>query len=615
MNQTDTAVGTKDTSITGVNTSEDKTPSTPEEIIKTLFKEKESYQQANTNQRTEMSDIHDAYMGRIADTDPKDKSKSKESTNKLKTEISYVVPSIFSGQPEIEVEGVGEEDKVIAQILEKIINFRFDTIPQFYEVIESWVKQAVVYGTSIIKVGWKFETTPNPDGTESPMTDEPAVEVPNILDCFYNPLIQNVEDQNSLIFRSMLPVEAVKDNPFYDFTDDQGQLNREKIDGKGNASSNIYDSSRQVRSDMIQLDKAGEGMIEVYERITKDRIQTVADGKERILLRDKPWDNGINAVKFIYEPQDIPNRFEGNGVGQNTMGLGKLYNKMMNRTLDNVALTNNAYFLFAKGTKIDKKQLNVKPGGGAEIDTGGKNLRDVIEAMQFPDIKQGAMEVLNKIEDEHKRASGASDLLQGAASNKTLGQDQLAVSYASQRLELINRRFKQSLSDLAEMMIDMEIKRIQSPDAAILRIFPDQIDTGQVDQMGQPVIQPGLRQQVYQLLISDDAKNAKYNIKVKGDTTIAKNKDVQIKQLTDAYNLFGPILPANNQMEWARKILELRGVDEIDKLVPDPQQYAQMQNQMMMQGNQNPIGGQPVNGQMMGGQPTQQGISQQTYGQ
>ena len=28
---------------------------------------------------------------------------------------------------------------------------------------------------------------------------------------------------------------------------------------------------------------------------------------------------------------------------------------------------------------------------------------------------------MNKIDDEHKRASGANDLLQGAASNKTLG--------------------------------------------------------------------------------------------------------------------------------------------------------------------------------------------------
>jgi hypothetical protein len=228
----------------------------------------------------------------------------------------------------------------------------------------------------------------------------------------------------------------------------------------------------------------------------------------------------------------------------------------------------------------------VRTGGGIEVD-GDKPLSEYIQAIQFPDIKQGAINILNKIDDEHKRASGANDLLQGAASNKTLGQDQIASTYSSNRFELIARRFKFALADVAKMIVDMELKNIQSPDASILRIFPEE-----------------LRMQIYQVLISPEAKEAKYNIKVKGDTTVAKNKDIQIKQLTDAYNLFGAILPPENQMEWARKILELRGVDDIDKLVPDPQIFAQQQAQQqamsqagMVDPNQIPQGA--INPQMM----------------
>jgi hypothetical protein len=538
-----------------------------QKIIETLFKERDQYRQASSQQRSDINDIYDSYCGRLKDV--KDQSKSQESTNKLRTETAYIVPSIFSGQPEIEVEGIGEEDKIIAKVIEKIVNYRMDTMPHVYEKIEAWVKQAIVFGTSLIKVLWKFETETQDDGQgniyQTPVKDEPDLEVPNILDCFYNPIISSVENQNSIIFRSVLSVDEVKENHVYDFKDNQGNLNREKLTGKGNVSSNQYDSSNQAKGDSISLEKTAEGTVEIFERITNDRIQTVAEDKERLVLRDveNPY-SSICTVKFVHEPNAIPNRFDGYGVGQNTLGIGKLYQKMMNRTLDSVALTNNPFFLFKKGARIDKKQLVVRTGGGIEVD-GDKPLSEYIQAIQFPDVKQGAVNIIDKIDDEHKRASGANDLLQGSASNKTLGQDQIASTYSSNRFELITRRFKQALADVAQIIVDMELKNLQSPDASILRIFPAEY-----------------RNDIYQLLISAEAKNAKYNIKIKGETNVAKNKDIQIKQLTDAYNLFGGILPPENQMEWARKILELRGVDELDKLIPDPQRYAQQQEQMQM---------------------------------
>jgi hypothetical protein len=545
------------------------TQKTPQEIIDTLFSERDQYQQATGDQRATINDIYQAYVGQIVDTTPEDKSKSRENTNKLRTETSYIVPSIFSGQPEMEVEGVGEEDEAISKVIEKIINFRLETIPQCYEKIEQWVKQSCVFGTSLLKVVWKFETQDNGDGTATPIKDEPDLEVPNILDCFYNPIIPNIENQESIIFRSVLTVGEVKANPVYDFSDDQG-LTRERVESKGDSNPSQYDSSKQTASDLIDLSKASKGTVEVFERITNDRIQTVCDGKERLVLRDVENPYGINAVKLIHEPNCIPNRFDGFGVGQNTLGLGKLYNKMLNRTLDSVALTNNPFFLFKKGAKIDKRQLVVRPGGGIEVD-GDKPLSEYIQPIQFPDVKQGAIAIMDKIDDEHKRASGANDLLQGSASNKTLGQDEIASTYSSNRFELINRRFKHALADVAEMIIKMELKNLQSPDSPILRIFPLK-----------------LRQQVYELLINE-AQDVKYNIKVRGNTNVAKNKDMQIKQLIDTYGMFGQILPPENQMAWAKKILELRGVDEIDSLVPDPQQYAEQQAQQQMMMQQQPM--------------------------
>ncbi len=562
-----------------------KTGSPEQQIIDTFQTEKKRYEQATQTERGDILDIYNAYQGKMEDviTTPYD---SKETIPKLRTEISYVKPFIFSGQPEIEVEGVGDEDKPVSKILEKMINYRISqSIPNAYEKIEDWVHQAVTFGTSLIKVVWRFETKIEGDA-EVPVKDEPDLEVPNILDTFKNPMIPEVAGQTSIICRSVIPVNEVKNNPVYDFIGQDGKRNADKLEGKSNIKTNPYDSTSQFSSQALSNQ---EGVVEVYERLTKDRIQTIAEDKETLVLRDTENPFGyINLVKFVFEKNTIPNTFDGLGVGHNTLGLGKSYYKMFNQTLTNVKMTNNPMFLFAKGTRIDKKQLVSKPGGGIEVDTGGKPLREVIEPIIFPDIKQGAVELLNKIDDEHKRASGANDLLQGSASNDTLGQDQIAQTNISNRFELVVRRFKEALAEVARMIIDMELKNLQSPDASILRIFPQEI-----------------RMEIYQLLITE-APNVKFNVKIKGDTVIARNKQLESKRLVDLFDLAQNFLTDREKRAFLRRIAERQGETNIDEIIQEFNPLAQMQEQMavMPQGTYN----QP------GKVQTPQGLNQQAYG-
>lgn len=531
-------------------------------IIETLFNERDVYQKATEQQRSDINDIYQAYVGEISDA--KDKSKSQEKITKLRAETNYIVPSVFSGNPELEVEGIGEEDADLARVAQDIVNHRINTIPQAYEKIESWVKQSVVFGTSLLNVVWRFEKKETEPGQFTVSQDEPDFQVPNILDCFYNPIIPDVENQNSIITRSVLSISEAKSNPAYNFTDKLGVLNREKIESKGNANADTYNSSRQVQNDRIDLQKASTDTIEVYERITADRIQTVADGKERLLLRDiaNPYGK-ICIVKLTHEPSAIPNRFDGYGVGHNTLGLGKLIQKLSNRLIDNVNLANTPSFMIRKSANIDKKQLVVKPGSGIEVDADGP-LRDAIAQVEVADITSGGLNLLGRFDDEHKRATGANDLIQGAASNKTLGQDQIASTYSSNRFELINRRFKQALADVGRHIIEMEIKNIQSIDAPILKIFQmeAEVDAGRIKYS---------RGTVYQMLIAArESGELHFNIRVKGETNVSQNKDRMMEQFREWYQVFGSILPPENQLKAAKKWLELRGIDGADDLVPEP---------------------------------------------
>lgn len=532
-------------------------------IIDKILGAKKECEQATSEIRKEIAEIFSAYSAKMDEvSDVANAYRSKESVPKLRTEVSYIKPFIFSGDPEIEVKGVGAEDEALSKILEKIVNWRVKNIKNYYSKIEDWVHQGVTFGTSIMKVVWRFQTQKNPDGTETPVLDEPNLEVPNILDVYRNPIIPEIEEQPYMIFRSVHTPEDIRTNPAYDYTGELG-LNRERVIG-GAIRTEDGDSTRLNKTDIPSAEEATKDMVEVLEYVTKEKIQTIAIGKEQVVLRDTVNPYGfIAAVKFVFETNTIPNRFDGLGVGHNTIGLGKMYYQLWNQTLDNVKLTNNPMFLFAKGHGIDKKQLVAKPGGGVSVDTGNQPINNVIQPVLFPDIKSGVIEILSRLDDEHKRASGANDLLQGSASNKTLGQDELAQQNTSNRFELVQRRFKHALSKIAEMILKMELQNLQSIDSPILRIFPEEF-----------------RMTVFQLL-KQDAMNIKYNIDVKGETIIARNKARESQRLVELFSLAQNFLTDTEKRSFLRRIAERQGEQDIDSIIAAENPLAIQQEQMM----------------------------------
>lgn len=554
------------------------------QVVEKVTKLLSSYEQATEDVRKEFTDIYNVYMGKM-DSVQDTPYETKESLPKLRTEIAYVKPFVFSGEPEIEIEGVGEEDKDMAKIFEQMVNYRIQqSIPNAYEKIESWVHQSVTFGTSLMKVIWRFNTEEVTEGEqtyEQVTMDEPDLDVPNILDVYYNPLIADVKDQPCLIFRSVLPLEEVKENPMYDFVGEDGKLNREKLEAQSN-EQNTKNSSALSGIDLASgQKKATEGMVEIYELVDDDEILTIANGKA---LRQTPNKYGfINAVKLNHEPNTIPNRFNGMGVGQNTIGLGRLHYKMWNQTVTNVKLGNNPMFLFKEGTNVDPKQLVAKPAGGIKV-KGEGSLGDLIQPLLFPDVKEGAIQILSKLDDEHKRASGANDLVQGGTSNDTLGQDEIAQANTSNRFELIQRRFKHALADVAEMILKMELENLQSVEAPILRIFPQE-----------------MREAIYQVIVQE-GKNIKYNIKIKGETNVAKNKNLEAKRQVDMFNLMQNFLTDKEKRAFGRRILELQGIPNIDELIAEENPIMEQQQAMAM--------GQAPQPQMVGAE-TQAGLAQQ----
>ena len=562
-----------------------------EQIINTLFSERDSYEAATRSKRTEMQTIFDAYQGKM--TDKGYPWKSAYFIPKIRTEANYILPFIYSGEPEFELTGVGVEDRILSKdVLEKIANYRLAEIGGF-EKIHAWIFQAVVFGTSVAEVCWKFQPEYG--------IDRPEIEIPSILDVFLNPFIPSIEGQKSVIVKINMSLSEIKATQKFKNTD--------KVLAKG-ISSNIYYSSA-MQSDIDSPEKLLQDMqtVEVYKRVSKERVQYVADGSERILLSDEENKFGfINFIKFVFEEEPIPNRFYGKGVGQNTLHLQGMYYDLFNNMVDNVKILTNKMWIKRRGVNIDPNRFISKPGGVIDV----PDINNDVKEIEQTDIKQSVFEVLTLVSDEHKRASGASDLVQGAGSNnRTLGQDQLMQANVSNRFELVKRKFKSSLSRMGYMIIKLDIKYLQDPNANILRIFPEES-----------------RMEVFDL-ITQKGPDLRFDVRIKGDTVTAINKDVATKQIIDLFNLSSEILTDTEKRSWIRAVLKTRnlptiaGVD-LDSLVaeeaPAPQ-IDPMTGQPLPPGtpgipaDQNPN---VANGQMLpptNSQVTPKGINQAVYGQ
>jgi len=555
------------------------------EAVALVMKEKGLYESATQTWRTEVGVIWDAYNGKM--TDRAYPWKSKKFIPKMRTELSYIIPFIFSGNPELEIGGVGDEDKFISEQLEKIANYRMDNDLQAFDQVSKWVGQGTLLGTSLIKACWKFDTKPNPDGTRTPVADMPKWEVPNIMDIFVDPTVAAIEDQVSVIERITMPLEKAKKVSYY--------KNTEQLTAGGNTTSNPYDSSKLNDTDVdnqMQL-KSGMDTVEIFERWSDDRIITVANGKEPVLLRDEPNPYGfIPYEKFIFEEDPLPNRFYGRGIGQNTKDLQAMYYDMFNEIIDNLHLVINKMFSIKRGAKINPNQLVAKPGGFIERDD-----KDDVEEIQITDIKQSAFEVLGRVDDEHKRASGANDLLQGSSSNSTLGQDQMAQSNSSNRFELVRRRLKDAMSGLGKKTMLMEVENLQDMNSPILRIFPQES-----------------RESIFGLL-KQLAPEMMWNVRIKGDTIMHQNKDIVSKQMIDLLNIIADKITNTEFRANVREIYRLRGIQSIDELVGSE---APMQQVDPMTGQPIPQMGAPMDGEALPdieGQSTQQGINSAVYAQ
>jgi hypothetical protein len=305
-----------------------------------------------------------------------------------------------------------------ARRLESFLNYAInEEIPDFRNVIVQWIRQAVLYGTGIVKVIWRLETKNvrrrggvkiAEDGSliEGERTDivkvydAPYLSVVDLENFIIPSYATNIQDAPFVAERLFIPISVLKQREregFYKNVDELLTSMYQERDVE--AEANKYQGLRQPPTfEGVEVydywggaDLDGDGYEEEYH------IVLAAHQPKILRIEEFPYYHNRRpyvAYAFLSEP----NRFWGYGIAQQIQHLQEEINAIHNQRMDNINLIINKVFkyrpnmyfenaediVFAPGAKIPVEDMNdIQPLITSDVPISSYNeeqiVRDYIE--------------------------------------------------------------------------------------------------------------------------------------------------------------------------------------------------------------------------------------------
>jgi hypothetical protein len=532
-------------------------------IIQDILDEKRYYESATQDYRDAWYDCYKHYQFYL---DPsKNPYVSKNYIPKVHDAVERLTAFLVARDPSLTVIPQGEADSDLAKFMSKLIDFQWGQTMDMKPKIQKWVKAAILFGTGISKVCWRTKTEmkkvrkevdvnmmgeeqePIKTTTKEKVVtyDDPHFEPVHIFDFYIDPLAPSVEAAKSVIHRTIVSISELKKNPAYKDVDKvKPQRNvyyNNTKDKDSSAITNTFDIDNTT-SEPNTLD-----VVEVLERWTDERVVTIANPNDPVILRDapNPYEHGMKPfVSINYKSNPFPNRFYGVGAVEQILQVQKTMNSLTNQTVDNAKLILNNMFKLRRGANINKKQTTSKPGGYIEVDD-----MDDVQPLPTPDLKGSAFNLYKQLDIEFQQSTGVTDLSKGMNETDTTATETIIRDRnAGAILNMFKENIEHGIKQIGELIIQLDMQYIQNTRS--IRVF----DTDE---------------QKYEFVeFTGDQIRGNYDLDVKADSTLSQSKAVLQKQLLDMLRIVGsdPEMQGRiNKAEVYKQWMEYAGYPEIDR--------------------------------------------------
>jgi len=398
----------------------------------------------------------------------------------IETILPRIFSILFSASPPIQsrYRVKTDQSEFPLRALDQLYEYFFDH-HQGQSTIQAWIKDALIYGQSYLKVGWKLRKQSGTRKKIKPIIGEDGMPVMqevtepfeeiledrldlqhiDVRDLFFSPeaqfpdpfgtakyVIHRIRKRKSELIR-------LRDSGVYqDFDEDLLFPNMED-ETKDKKASSIYEPNAPRPDER-------DPMILIYEYWEDDKVITTAN--HSVLLRDEPNPfgfPGVPKVKPFVACFDnlIPNELFQMGEAEPLFHTQIEMSTLRRQRTDNNTLAINVGYLYNRDAEVDVESLKLSRPGmlvGARPLEG--SLANAVQPLQRGQISNAGYKEFQDLSQDAQDISGLLDYAVGASPERreTATTVQLLQSAANLRFDIKIRNFNYSFLQLGYMMFD-----------------------------------------------------------------------------------------------------------------------------------------------------------------
>ncbi len=490
-------------------------------LVEQILEDYELYKNQSSKQRNVWVDCYTSYNSLLAKRE--NPYLSNIFVPKTHEAVEILSAFLIGDNQLVRAKPAGVNDVLKSEPIQKLLQYQWDKVLRAREKIEVWAKEAVIFGTGIMKVGWIDDPKKK--------FDDPFIEVVDLPHFYADFYIQDIQEQDSVIHEIFTTKEKIKKlykNPNVDlieeFDTDPTSLSFQSQD------ASTIESKKKIR---------------LLEYWTPENVMTIAEGKDGwvFLRKDKNPYEFIPFVVLRYKVSPLPNRFYGIGAIEPTLVIQKAINNIVNEMFDNITLINQKMWIKRRGASINPQDLVARPGGIIEVTDINQDLQPV----QVSDIKASIQMLYQLLDAEFQQASGAINLLKGLPGAEFATEVALQQRNVFSLLNRVTEHFKMALSELGQMLVEVNLKNITTN--RVVKI----LETDEEDRW---------------LEIKPNEINGKFDIDIQVDRAMETDRTIMSKQLIDFLavatrdeNMMAKIDTTKIYKKW----LELQGFADVEE--------------------------------------------------
>lgn len=364
----------------------------------------------------------------------------------IETLIPRIAEGVLTTDPCFSVIPREEQDIVQAKLIQALLAYQFEQM-NFKINFLKFLKPLLVYGTSIAKVTWLYQTkevlTQETYGEEPVKTtrviyDNPIFTVVDPYDFFIDPSASTIDEADWVIQRAMVNIQDLDPEIYYN-------LDKLEVEKENTTTSSYQEKQarREIRGLSADISVKATPKIEVLEYWglfdidddgkEEECLIVVANNRHIIRLEENPFFNQEKPFIATAWLLTAEGGFWGMGIPEVVEGLQLELNAKRNQALDNVTMTLNNMWLRDRNAGIDKRQLKSIPNGIIDAD----NING-LQPLRPPTSIGEAQSMISIIEEDIRRMSGATLALMGSPvpGRQTATEIQSMVTESNNRLRL-----------------------------------------------------------------------------------------------------------------------------------------------------------------------------------